>query len=68
MLKQTSDKFLKVSFVASYLSVNEQTVRTWIKYGLVEAIQLPSTGTRPNYRIKLSSLYKIVNTKVTVRS
>lgn len=68
MLKPMEDKLLKVSSVATYLSVSNTTVRKWIKQGILDAIELPSSGKRDNIRIRQSSLLKIINTKETVRS
>ena len=68
MIKQSQDKLLKVSFVAEYLNVNDSTVRKWIRQGLLDAILLPSSVKRPNYRIKLSSLQKLLSNKVKTTS
>lgn len=52
---------LKVGEVARVLRVDDTTVRRWIKAGILEAVQLPSTESRRNYRVRKVVLDKILN-------
>lgn len=48
-----------VKQVAQILKVDDTTVRRWIKRGELDAITLPSSGPRRNYRVRKSSLEQL---------
>jgi excisionase family DNA binding protein len=54
------DELLTVHEVARRLRVDDTTVRRWIKTGALEAISLPHKGRRQAYRIKKSTLDKLL--------
>ena len=54
------DELLTVSEVAKRLRVDETTVRRWVTTGALEAIRLPHKGKRKVYRIRQTTLNKIV--------
>jgi len=54
------EELLTVREVARRLRVNDTTVRRWIKSGALEAITLPHRGKREQYRIKKSTLDKVL--------
>jgi len=56
---QTSE-LLTVSEVAQILRVDATTVRRWVKYGTLEAVSLPHRGDRQAYRIRRSTLNKLL--------
>jgi len=58
--KEAPDDLLTVSEVADWLRVDDTTVRRWIKSGALEAIHLPHMGKRTAYRVKRSTMLKIV--------
>lgn len=49
-------ELLTVREVASYLRVDDTTVRRWIKANSLEAVILPHRGKRTAYRIKRQTL------------
>jgi len=51
-----TDPLLTVREVALWLRVDATTVRRWIKNEILEAIELPHSGKRRGYRIKVSQL------------
>ncbi|HVB23250.1 MAG TPA: helix-turn-helix domain-containing protein [Ktedonobacteraceae bacterium] len=51
---------LTVREVAKQLRVDDTTVRRWIKNGILEAITLPHRGLRQAYRIRRSTLDKLL--------
>jgi len=53
-------ELLTVAEVARTLRVDETTVRRWVKQGLLEAVTLPHKGKRQGYRIKKTTLDKLV--------
>jgi excisionase family DNA binding protein len=59
MLEESSELYT-VSEVAGRLRVDEITVRRWIKSGILEAVSLPHHGKRQSYRIKRSTLERII--------
>jgi len=54
------EELLTVREVARRLRVDDTTVRRWIKSGALEAITLPHRGRRQAYRIKKSTLDKLL--------
>jgi excisionase family DNA binding protein len=57
---QNTDQLLTVSEVARQLRVDNTTVRRWIGLGTLEAVVLPHAGDRQAYRIKQSTLDKLL--------
>lgn len=55
-----ADELLTVHEVARRLRVDDTTVRRWINNGILEAITLPHSGKRRGYRIKQSTLDKLL--------
>lgn len=51
---------LTVSEVAKMLRVDDTTVRRWVKKGALEAVVLPHVNHRQAYRIKKSTLDKVL--------
>jgi excisionase family DNA binding protein len=54
------DELLTVREVAKRLRVDDTTVRRWIKSGALEAITLPHKGKRSAYRVKLSTMSRLL--------
>ena len=54
------DELLTVHEVAKRLRVDDTTVRRWIKSGALEAITLPHRGKRQAYRVKRSTMDKLM--------
>lgn len=54
------DELLTVREVAKRLRVDDTTVRRWIKSGALEAITLPHKGKRSAYRVKKSTMNKLL--------
>jgi excisionase family DNA binding protein len=54
------NELLTIREVAEALRVDDTTVRRWVKQGLLEAVTLPHKGKRQGYRIKKSTLDKLV--------
>ena len=54
------EELLTVREVARRLRVDDTTVRRWIKSGALEAITLPHRGKRQAYRVKKSTLDKLL--------
>jgi excisionase family DNA binding protein len=52
---------LTVPEVAQYLRVDDSTVRRWVKNGALEAVVLPHVGDRQIYRIRRSTLEKLLS-------
>ena len=61
MAENSSDDLLTVHEVARRLRVDDTTVRRWIKSGALEAITLPHRGKRQAYRIKKSTLDRLLS-------
>ena len=61
MVEDSRDDLLTVREVARRLRVDDTTVRRWIKSGALEAITLPHRGKRQAYRIKKSTLDKLLS-------
>ncbi len=57
-----AEPLLKVSEVAKALRVDNLTVRRWIKRGALEAITLPHKGHWQMYRVKQSTMDKLMKT------
>ena len=54
------DELLTVSEVAEILRVDDTTVRRWVKQGVLEAVVLPHLNERQAYRIKRTTLNKLL--------
>ena len=54
------EELLTVREVTRRLRVDDTTVRRWIKSGALEAITLPHRGKRQAYRVKKSTLDKLL--------
>ena len=54
------DELLTVSEVAQILRVDDATVRRWVKMGVLEAVTLPRLNKRQVYRIRRSTVEKIL--------
>lgn len=54
------EELLTVREVARRLRVDDTTVRRWIKSGSLEAITLPHRGRRQAYRVKKSTMDKLL--------
>ncbi len=54
------EKLLTVREVGRILRVDDTTVRRWIKAKTLDAIMLPHKGKRTPYRIKESTLVKLL--------
>ena len=55
------EELLTVREVAQRLRVDDTTVRRWIKSGSLEAITLPHRGKRSAYRVKKSTMDKLLS-------
>lgn len=55
------EELLTVREVARRLRVDDTTVRRWIKNGALEAITLPHKGKRSAYRVKKSTMDKLLH-------
>lgn len=53
-------ELLTVREVARQLRVDDTTVRRWIKNGVLEAITLPHRGARQAYRVRRTTLDKLL--------
>jgi excisionase family DNA binding protein len=60
-MQDITEPLLTVKEVARILRVDDTTCRRWIKIGALEAIKLPHYGDRCEYRIRKSTLDKILN-------
>ena len=60
MAEEKREELLTVREVACRLRVDDTTVRRWIKNGMLEAVTLPHRGRRQSYRIKQSTLDKLL--------
>lgn len=52
---------LTISEVADILRVDDTTVRRWAKQGVLESMSLPHTGKRNAYRIKKTTVHRILH-------
>lgn len=59
-----ADELLTVREVAKKLRVDDTTVRRWIKSGALEAVTLPHRAKRQAYRIRRSTMDKLLNAPV----
>ena len=57
------DELLTVREVARRLRVDDTTVRRWIKNGSLEAITLPHKGKRSAYRVKKSTMDRLMRSE-----
>jgi excisionase family DNA binding protein len=62
------DTLYTVSEVAKRLRVDTTTVRRWIAIGILEAVVLPHQGKRQAYRIRESTLNKLLQTPASTTS
>jgi excisionase family DNA binding protein len=60
-MEEETEELLTVREVARRLRVDNTTVRRWIHIGALEAIRLPHRGKRQAYRIKKSTVEKLLN-------
>jgi len=56
------EDLLTVHEVAQQLRVDDTTVRRWVKAGVLEAVVLPHQNKRQSYRIKRSTLGRLLET------
>lgn len=61
-MPEDMDELLTVHEVARRLRVDDTTVRRWIKSGALGAITLPHKGRRSAYRVKRSTMDKLMQT------
>lgn len=59
-MNEDQEELLTVREVAHRLRVDDTTVRRWIKNGSLEAITLPHKGKRSAYRVKKSTMDKLL--------
>lgn len=59
-MAEEMDELLTVREVAQRLRVDDTTVRRWIKSGALEAVTLPHKGRRQAYRVKRSTMDKLL--------
>lgn len=59
-MNEDQEELLTVREVARRLRVDDTTVRRWIKNGSLEAITLPHRGKRQAYRVKKSTMDKLL--------
>ncbi len=64
MAEEKREELLTVREVARRLRVDDTTVRRWIKSGALEAITLPHRGKRQAYRVKGTTLDKLLGTSL----
>ena len=57
-------ELLTVSEVANLLRVDDTTVRRWVKMGALEAVVLPHVNERQAYRIRRSTLEKLIGSSI----
>jgi excisionase family DNA binding protein len=57
----SEDALLTIQEVARELRVDDTTVRRWIKQGALNAISLPHVNKRQGYRIRRSTVDKILS-------
>lgn len=53
-------ELLTVAEVAQILRVDDTTVRRWVKQGVLEAVVLPHVNTRQGYRVRKSTIEKLI--------
>jgi excisionase family DNA binding protein len=64
-MNEEEEKLYTVREVARRLRVDDTTVRRWIKSGALDAITLPHRGRRQAYRIKQSTLDKLMQKPIS---
>lgn len=57
-----NEELLTVHEVAKTLRCDDTTVRRWIKNGALEAVTLPHANRRQAYRIKKTTLDRVLST------
>ena len=60
-MAEDQEELLTVREVARRLRVDDTTVRRWIKNGSLGAITLPHRGKRSAYRVKKSTMDKLLS-------
>jgi len=55
-----ADPLLTVSEIADILRCDATTIRRWIKNGILNAVSLPHANLRQSYRVKRSTLDKLL--------
>jgi len=63
-VEEAPDELLTVHEVARRLRVDDTTVRRWISTGILEAIALPHSRKRRAYRVKQSTLTKMLQAPI----
>ncbi len=58
-----TEELLTVREVAKRLRVDDTTVRRWVKAAVLEAVVLPHRNKRQAYRIKRTTLDKLLETQ-----
>ena len=64
MVPANEGELFTVREVAKQLRVDATTVRRWIKQGVLEAITLPHRGKRREYRVRKSTLEKLLSSSL----
>jgi excisionase family DNA binding protein len=57
---EKEDRLLTIAEVAKHLRVDNTTVRRWINNGVLEAVSLPHLHKRQSYRVKESTLTRVL--------
>lgn len=63
-----TSELLTVSEVADILRVDATTVRRWIKFGTLDAVSLPHRDKRQAYRVRKTTLGKLLGEEHTHHS
>jgi excisionase family DNA binding protein len=63
-VSEQMSELLTVSEVARILRVDDTTVRRWVKQGALEAVVLPHVNARQAYRVRRSTLEKLIGSPV----
>lgn len=59
-MKNNFEELLTIQEVADALRVDDTTVRRWVRQGTLEAVILPHANVRLAYRVKRSTLNKLL--------
>jgi excisionase family DNA binding protein len=62
------DDLLTISEVARILRVDDTTVRRWVKQGALEAVVLPHVNERQGYRVRRSTLERLIGSSVSMEN
>jgi excisionase family DNA binding protein len=60
VIEENEEELLTVAQVARILRVDSTTVRRWVKHRALEAIILPHVHERQTYRVRRSTLDKLL--------